>query len=145
MRGGRIGQSQGTNTPRTPDPRRLGSQETVKWTIMHRMSRLHAERPLRNEMRDDRHMEHPAPSLDPFISPKRPSSFLSILSGTLIPVPSSVMASAPPPNPITIEEGWEKEILPKAILPLERILNEGLQDRQRRDLFGPREYVHIYT
>uniref|UniRef100_I2CQT5 Cullin 1 n=2 Tax=Nannochloropsis gaditana TaxID=72520 RepID=I2CQT5_NANGC len=55
------------------------------------------------------------------------------------------MASAPPPNPITIEEGWEKEILPKAILPLERILNEGLQDRQRRDLFGPREYVHIYT
>ncbi|GAB5036521.1 cullin protein 1 [Nannochloropsis oceanica] len=55
------------------------------------------------------------------------------------------MAGAPPPNPVTIEEGWEKEILPKAILPLEKILNEGLQDRQKRDLFGPREYVHIYT
>lgn len=55
------------------------------------------------------------------------------------------MAGAPPPNPVTIEEGWEKEILPKAIQPLEKILNEGLQDRQKRDLFGPREYVHIYT
>ena len=46
---------------------------------------------------------------------------------------------------MTIEEGWEKEILPKAIQPLEKILNEGLQDRQKRDLFGPKEYVHIYT
>jgi hypothetical protein len=55
------------------------------------------------------------------------------------------MAGAPPPNPVTIEEGWEKEILPKAIQPLEKILNEGLQDRQKRDLFGPKEYVHIYT
>ena len=57
----------------------------------------------------------------------------------------ATMAGAPPPNPVTIEEGWEREILPKAIQPLEKILNEGLQDRQKRDLFGPKEYVHIYT
>jgi cullin 1 len=48
-------------------------------------------------------------------------------------------------SPVSIEDGWEKEIKPKAIDPLEKILNEGLQDRQTRDLFPPREYVHIYT
>jgi len=46
---------------------------------------------------------------------------------------------------INLEEGWEKEIKPKAIEPLEKILNEGLKDRTRHSLFGPKEYMPIYT
>ena len=79
---------------------------------------------LNTGFRPSPHVDHPSLSF---------SSFLSNMAG------------APPPDPVTIEEGWEKEILPKAIQPLEKILNEGLQDRQKRDLFGPKEYVHIYT
>lgn len=41
--------------------------------------------------------------------------------------------------------GWEREIKPKAIEPLQRFLNEGMQDRKITDLFGPKQYVHIYT
>ena len=49
----------------------------------------------------------------------------------------------PPPSPPT--SGWEREIKPKAIEPLQRFLNEGMQDRKITDLFGPKQYVHIYT
>jgi cullin 1 len=55
------------------------------------------------------------------------------------------MSSSANTTPVTIEQGWENEIKPKAIEPLERILNEGLKDRRNTDLFAPKEYVHIYT
>lgn len=45
----------------------------------------------------------------------------------------------------TRPSGWEREIKPKAIEPLQRFLNEGMQDRKITDLFGPKQYVHIYT
>jgi cullin 1 len=53
--------------------------------------------------------------------------------------------TTPTAAPVNLEEGWEREIKPKAIEPLERILNEGLKDRKKNDLFAPKEYVPIYT
>lgn len=54
-----------------------------------------------------------------------------------------------PADPLTHPQnnaaGWEREIKPKAIEPLQRFLNEGMQDRKITDLFGPKQYVHIYT
>ncbi|CAM9718096.1 unnamed protein product [Chrysoparadoxa australica] len=49
---------------------------------------------------------------------------------------------------ITLNEGWEVEIKAKAINVLETQLNKGFQDKSGQKttkLFGPKEYVQIYT
>ncbi|GAX29145.1 cullin 1 [Fistulifera solaris] len=45
---------------------------------------------------------------------------------------------------IPLEEGWNEEIKAKALDKLQNILNEDMQTGQT-NLFGPKEYVQIYT
>mmetsp|Transcript_8776 Transcript_8776/g.25246 ORF Transcript_8776/g.25246 Transcript_8776/m.25246 type:complete len:742 (+) Transcript_8776:140-2365(+) len=45
---------------------------------------------------------------------------------------------------ISLEEGWNQEIKAKAIDKLEEVLNGGMESGQS-SMFGPREYVSIYT
>lgn len=45
---------------------------------------------------------------------------------------------------IPLEEGWNEEIKAKAIDKLEALLNGGM-DSGQASMFGPREYVQIYT
>mmetsp|Transcript_28885 Transcript_28885/g.44415 ORF Transcript_28885/g.44415 Transcript_28885/m.44415 type:complete len:745 (+) Transcript_28885:78-2312(+) len=53
-------------------------------------------------------------------------------------------AGGPNKGIIQLEDGWEKEIKEKAIDRLEDMLNGGLESGST-SLFGPREYVGIYT
>lgn len=48
------------------------------------------------------------------------------------------------PNVIPLEEGWNDEIKKKAIDKLEAMLNGGMKAGQT-NMFGPKEYVQIYT
>eukprot|EP00525_Craspedostauros_australis_P004516 CAMPEP_0198118858 /NCGR_PEP_ID=MMETSP1442-20131203/23354_1 /TAXON_ID= /ORGANISM="Craspedostauros australis, Strain CCMP3328" /LENGTH=54 /DNA_ID=CAMNT_0043777199 /DNA_START=54 /DNA_END=218 /DNA_ORIENTATION=+ len=54
------------------------------------------------------------------------------------------MAGNNPPQLISLDDGWTNEIKAKAIDKLEDMLNGGMKTGQA-SMFGPREYVAIYT
>ena len=45
---------------------------------------------------------------------------------------------------IHLEDGWNDEIKPKALIPLEKMLENGFQSKTNK-LFSNKEYVNIYT